>query len=71
MVELRNLLLFLVLAVAVLWAVDRWMAALGFWSDEGEKGGGNPLRAFLAVASAVAAVGAWYALVFVALPSGG
>lgn len=36
-----GLFLFLALAGAVLWAVDRWMAALGFWSDEVEKGAGT------------------------------
>ena len=61
---------FLGLAVAVLWATDRWMAALGFWSDEGEKRGGSPLRVLLAALSTGTAVGAWYALAFVALPSG-
>lgn len=62
--------LFIVLASAILWATDRWMAALGFWSDEGEKRGGSPLRVLLAALSTGAAVGAWYALAFVALPSG-
>ena len=33
-----SLFLFLALAGAVLWAADRWMAALGFWYDEREKG---------------------------------
>ena len=62
---------FLGLAVAVLWATDRWMAALGFWRDEREKGGGRSLsRVLLAVLSTAAAVGAWYTLAFVALPSG-
>lgn len=66
-----GLFLFLALAVSVLWATNRWMAALGFWSEEGEKGGGRRLlRVLLAVASTAAAVGAWYALAFVALPTG-
>lgn len=64
-------ILFLALAAAVLWATDRWMVALGFWSDDGEKGGeSSPARVFLAVLSTAAAIGTWYALAFVALPSG-
>ena len=63
--------LFLALAAAVLWATDRWMAALGFWSDDEGKGGESlPARVFLAALSTVAAVGAWYVLAFVALASG-
>ena len=63
--------LFLALAAAVLWATDRWMAALGFWSDDKGKGDENsPARVFLAALSTAAAVGAWYALAFVALASG-
>lgn len=66
-----GLFLFLALAAAVLWAADRWMAALGFWYDEGKKGGGSsPTRVFLATLSTAAAVGAWYVLAFVALLSG-
>ncbi len=65
-----GLFYFLALAVAVLWATERWMAALGFWSDGGEKGIARPLRAFLAVSSTSAAVGVWYALAFWVLPSG-
>ena len=62
---------FLGLALAVLWATDRWMAALGFWCDEREKGRGRSLsRLLLAALSTGAAVGACYALAFVALPSG-
>lgn len=61
---------FLGLAVAVLWATDRWMAALGFWCDEEEKGNGRTLRASLAVSSTLVVFGAWYAHAFVALPSG-
>lgn len=63
-------LLFLGLASAVLWAVDRWMAVLGLWSDEGVKGVRRPLGILLAVLSTLVVVGAWYALDFVALPSG-
>ena len=62
---------FLGLAVAVLWATDRWMAALGFWSDDEGKGDeSSSARVSLAALSTAAAVGAWYALAFVALPSG-
>ena len=66
-----GLLSLLGLAVAVLWAVDRWMAALGFWSDEGVKGSkSSPARVFLAALSTAAVVGTWYTLAFLALPLG-
>ena len=66
-----GLFLFLALAVAVLWATDQWMAVLGAWPDEEEKGDERRLlRVLFAVLSTAAAVGAWYALAFVALPTG-
>ena len=65
-----GLLSLLGLAVAVLWAVDRWMAVLGAWPDEGAKGDGRPLRVLIAALSTLAVVGAWYVLAFVAIPSG-
>ena len=65
-----GLLSFFGLAVAVLWAVDRWMAVLGPWPDEGAKGDGTAPRVLLAALSTLAVVGAWYGLAFVAIPSG-
>lgn len=66
-----SLFSFLGLALAVLWATGCWLAALGFWSAEGDKGGErSPARVFLAALSTAVAVGIWYALTFVVLPSG-
>ena len=65
-----GLLSLLGLAVAVLWAVDRWMAVLGAWPDEGAKGDGTAPRVLLAALPSGAAVGAWCVLAFVAIPSG-
>lgn len=60
--------LFLVLALAVLAAVDRWVTVLEAWFDEGSKVNEVLARILVAVLFTVVAVGAWYALAFVVLP---
>ncbi len=60
--------LFLVLALAVLVAVDHWITVLEAWSDEGSKGKEVLARTSVAVLSTAGAAGAWYVLAFVVLP---
>jgi hypothetical protein len=56
--------LFLSLALAVLLAVDGWLAALGVWSNKGGKRDDTLVHLFLAGVFTVMAACVWYVLAF-------
>lgn len=62
--------LFVGLAVAVLAAAHCWMEFLAAWSDEAAKANEVLKLASAAVLATAVAIGAWYALAFLALPPG-
>ena len=61
--------LFVGLAVAVLAAVHCWMEFLAAWSENAAKTNEILKLASIAMLATAVAIGAWYALAFLSLPS--